>query len=321
MKTATKVWIIVAVLLVLLGLLVLGLAMALDNGIWNFENGGYSMREYEIDIDFSDIRIESGTADIDFVPSKDKSCKVVCHEKENLRYTVSSNNGTLEIKLVDSRKWYDYINIFSFKTPELTVYLPAGEYGALTVDGSTGDVEIPENFSFKSIDVALSTGDVECSASARGLLKIRTSTGEISLEDVKTGAVELAVTTGKVSVKSVDCAGDVTLKVSTGRATLTGVDCKNFTSSGNTGNVTLKDVIAEGKLSIERSTGDVSFDRCDAAEIYVMTDTGDVKGNLISDKEFIVETDTGSVDVPRSTEGSRCEIKTDTGDVKITVGQ
>ena len=323
MRRATKVCIIVAASLMLMGALVFGVGLALGDGeTIRFGGIEYVEHEYRIDYEFENISIKCKTADINFLPSSDSAARVVCSESDNLRYTVSANaEGTLEIELVDSRKWYEHISFFSIGKSEINVYLPAGEYGALTVDGSTGDVEIPENFSFKSIDVALSTGDVECSASARGLLKIRTSTGEISLEDVKTGAVELAVTTGKVSVKSVDCAGDVTLKVSTGKASLTDVDCKSFTSSGNTGGITLKDVIAEKKISIERSTGDVSFDGCDAAEIYVTTDTGDVKGNLISDKVFIVETDTGSVDVPRSTEGSRCEIKTDTGDVKITVGQ
>ena len=322
MKTATKVWIIVAVSLMIFGLLIFGLAMAFSYGdLALFGNDGYEVRDYEVDFDFSGIWIETDTADIEFVPSNDDSCRVVCDEKENLRYTFLSSGGVLEIKLVDSRKWYDHINIFSFETPEMTVYIPAGEYGALTVIESTGDVEIPEEFSFESIDISLSTGDVECYASAKEHMKIKTSTGDIRLEDVTAGDVKLTVSTGRVSVSSAKCAGDVTLKVSTGKANLIDVDCESFTSSGNTGDLALKDVIAEEKISIERSTGDVSFDGCDAAEIYVVTDTGDVRGSLLSDKVFMVETDTGDVDVPKSVTGGRCEIKTDTGDIEIVVRQ
>ena len=78
-------------------------------------------------------------------------------------------------------------------------------------------------------------------------------------------------------------------------------------------------VIALESFSVKRSTGDVKFNSCDAAEIYVKTDTGDVNGTLLSDKVFITETGTGSINVPNSIVGGRCEITTDTGDIKIDV--
>ena len=95
--------------------------------------------------------------------------------------------------------------------------------------------------------------------------------------------------------------------------------CKNVVSNGNTGAISLKNVIAAEKFSIERSTGDVKFDGCDAAEIFVKTDTGDVTGSLLSNKIFVVEADTGSVDVPKTATGGKCEITTDTGDINISI--
>jgi len=71
----------------------------------------------------------------------------------------------------------------------------------------------------------------------------------------------------------------------------------------------------------ESDTGDVKFDGCDAAEIFVETDTGDVKGSLLTDKIFIVQTDTGSVDVPKTATGGKCEITTSTGDINISIKQ
>jgi DUF4097 and DUF4098 domain-containing protein YvlB len=63
----------------------------------------------------------------------------------------------------------------------------------------------------------------------------------------------------------------------------------------------------------------VKFERCDASELYIELDTGDVTGSLLSDKVFIAQSDTGRVNVPKSVTGGRCEITTDTGDIKITV--
>ena len=63
----------------------------------------------------------------------------------------------------------------------------------------------------------------------------------------------------------------------------------------------------------------MTFDGSDAEAVYVTTDTGDVKGTFLTDKVYITKTDTGSVDVPGSTSGGRCEITTDTGDIKLSV--
>ena len=65
----------------------------------------------------------------------------------------------------------------------------------------------------------------------------------------------------------------------------------------------------------------MNFNACDAAEIYVETDTGDVKGTLLSDKVYIVFTDTGKINVPKAVTGGRCEISTDTGNIKIEIEQ
>ena len=63
----------------------------------------------------------------------------------------------------------------------------------------------------------------------------------------------------------------------------------------------------------------MEFDACDAAEILVETSTGDVEGTFLSDKIIFAETDTGRVNVPKGIVGGRCEIKTNTGDIKLEI--
>ena len=58
---------------------------------------------------------------------------------------------------------------------------------------------------------------------------------------------------------------------------------------------------------------------CDASEIFVKTDTGDVRGTLLSEKVFIIKTSAGDVSVPETVTGGKCEISTDTGDIKIGI--
>lgn len=321
MRTRTKVWLIIAASFVLVGGIIFGGVMSMHK--WDFmklSTVKYETNDYEITESFKSILIITNTADVVFVPSENSKTSVVCHEQKNMKHSVTVQNGKLVIEVVDTRKWYEYIGI-NFGTPKITVYIPQGEYGALFVKSSTGNVEIPTEFKFENIDILESTGNVTNYASASENIIIKTSTGNIRVENVSAGTLDLSVSTGGITVSNVTCEGNVKINVSTGKTNLTNIECKNVMSNGNTGAISLKNVIATEKFSIERSTGDVKFDGCDAAEIFVKTDTGDVTGSLLSNKIFVVEADTGSVDVPKTATGGKCEITTDTGDINISIKQ
>ena len=321
MNRSTKIWLIAAASLVALGIIIFGVIMSMLK--WDFLKLGtakYESNSYEIDDSFYNISIETDTADITFLPSEDVKCMVVCHESEKEKHEVTVQNDTLVINKTNNKKWYDHIHIgINFETTKITVYLPESEYSSLTIKESTGNVEIPGNFKFKSIDIFASTGDVKNSASVSDSLKIKTSTGKINVSGISAGSLDLSVTTGNIDAFDINCEGDIKIKVSTGKTKLTNVECNNIISDGDTGDIFLTNVIASEKLSVERSTGDVSFDGCDAGEIFVETDTGDVKGSLLSEKVFVVHTDTGKKDVPKTTFGGICEITTDTGDIIISI--
>lgn len=281
MCKSTKIWLIAASLLIVIGFIMFAATMTVHN--WDFtqlSTQKYQTNTYQLKEVFSEITIKTDTADIVFAAAEDGVAKVVCHEMENGKHSVSVQDGTLSILLEDHREWYEYIGIH-IGNPRITVYIPQG-------------------FQFTSI-------------------KVKASTGGIYAEDLSTDSLELSVSTGQIKVSDVTCKNNVAIHVSTGKADITGLKCANLISTGDTGDITLRNVIASEKLSIERDTGDVRFEDCDAAEIIVETDTGDVQGTLLTGKEFIVESDTGSVNVPKNTTGGKCRISTDTGDIKISI--
>ena len=280
----------------------------------------YETNIHEINEEFNNISIKTDTADIAFVPSNDGMCRVVCYEDAKKNHSVEVQNGTLTLDGVNNKKWYDYIGI-NIDPPKITVYLPEAEYSSLIIEESTGDIDILRDFKFKSIDVSLSTGDVKCYASAAEAIKIAASTGDICAESISASSLDITVSTGKVTVSDMTCDGNITIGVSTGKTYLTDIVCKNLISTGRTGDISLKNVISTEKISVERSTGDVTLDRSDAAELFITTSTGDVEGSLLTDKVFITKTDTGRIDVPNSIIGGRCEITTDTGDIKISISE
>lgn len=319
MSKSSKIWLITAVSLIVLGIMIFTGAMIMAK--WDLSKLGtskYETNTHTITDTFKNISIKTDTADIKFVLSDDGTCKVVCFEEKNDKHDVLVVDDTLAINSVSTKRWYQYIGI-NVKTPKVIIYLPETEYAALNIKESTGDIDIAKDFTFESIDISLSTGDVKNYASASGNVKIKASTGDIEIENVSANAFDLSVSTGNINVKIAECKGDMSVKVSTGKAKLCDVSCGSITSKGSTGDMILENVVATGNFNITRSTGDVTFKKCDAAELFVKTDTGDVKGSLLSDKIFFAETDTGSVDVPKTTTGGRCEIKTDTGDIKFEI--
>ncbi len=314
-----RIWLILGATLFLVGSIILFIAMAISN--WDFTKFSttkYVQNEYAIEEEFNSISINSDTADLEFLPSNDGKTTVICYEHEKTEHSTMVKDGTLVITQVDNRKWYDYIGI-NFSTQKIKVYLSKTQYESLSVNSDTSDVLIEKDFSFKRVNISLSTGDVKFLASFAEDVKIETSTGDIKVQNLKANSLNCTLSTGDVSISNLTCEGDVFIKVSTGEVEINNATAKNLNSQGSTGDIELNGVILIEKLEIVRSTGEVEFDRIDAGEIYIKTSTGDVDGSILSSKVFVVSTDTGDKRVPNTVTGGKCEITTDTGDISVRI--
>ena len=294
-----------------------GAAVAANGDFTKLGTSSFQMREYEISEEFHNISVDTVTAEIRFCLSNDGKAKVVCFERESVIHSVSVDAGTLEITATDEREWYEYI--WNFGNEMITVYLPEVEYGTLTVEADTSDIDLPPPFRFESLDISVSTGDINCDACVLGSVKITTSTGDIELERMSAGSIELSVSTGDINLEEVTVAGELKFIVTTGEAELEKVTCKTLYTKGSTGDVHLEAVVATETMTVVRSTGDVRLERSDAAELFLKTSTGDVTGTLLTNKTFTYSTDTGDVRLPSTQSGGKCEIRTSTGDIRIGI--
>lgn len=319
MKNRTVLWLITAVSFILIGgIIFVGAMTALG---WDFEKMStvkYETVNYKIEEEFKSVSVNTKNAKIEILPADSSTASVVCYEQKNVCHSVEVKDGTLLINAEDTRKWYEYINIV-FHQPKITVYLPVGEYGALALNSKSGDVTLSKGFEFESIDVSLTTGDVECCASSSGAVQLKTTTGDIDVRNIKAASLLLSVTTGKVNASGANVEGELTVNVDTGDAQLSDITCKKLISHGDTGDLALTGVKAKETFTIERDTGDVKLNGSDATDIFIVTDTGDVEGSLLTPKSFDVRSDTGKIEVPRGMTGGICKITTDTGDVILSV--
>jgi len=320
------------ILIIALCMMVCGVALMATG----CNNPQYETKTYNVQESFKNIAIDVTTADISFVLSSDEVCKVVCHETKNLTYSVTTKNDTLTIKANDNRKWFDFIGII-VENLQLTVYLPQNQYETLSVDTNTGIIELADSFTFDNIYLESDTGSINCFASAKDV-EISCDTGKIKVENISaeklsiendtgnitlnnstvTEIIDIEADTGSVIVSDVDC-GSISTECDTGDIKLSNVNCTDLNSDCNTGDIILTNVIASDKIKAINNTGDIKLDKCDADSLYLETNTGDVTGTLLSEKIFYAEADTGSVNVPHSTTGGLCEIKVDTGDIKISI--
>ncbi len=317
MKKSKKISLLVAAGFSVLGLM-LGVISLLMVG-FNFAVLGTDTCEtntHEVTDGFESISIRSDTADIRILMSEDDQCRVVCQERSKVKHTVTVQNGTLVIDILDLRKWYDYIGFF-FGRETVTLYLPQTEFSRLNIETDTGDIVVPKDFSYQTVSLETDTGDIDWHAAVTEAMTAETDTGNISLEGCSPHQMKLDVDTGDIKLTSVNVAGFAELQTDTGKVQLDHVSGGKLSVKTSTGGVTLKNTVFSGELSVKSSTGNVRFDCADAATITVKTSTGDVKGTLLSEKIFVTKTSTGKRDVPATTSGGICEITTDTGDIRI----
>lgn len=299
MSRTKKIWLIVAACLCGCGGLMMASVFLFGISFADMETGKYVTNEYADLGEVRGIAIDTDTADVSFLPSEDGTCRVVCHEETRAKHSVQLTDGLLSVKIHSTRKWYDFINV-SFESASVTVYLPAGIYETLSVKTDTGDVRVPDKFSFGELDISTDTGDIVCNGAVTGNVTLATDTGDVHLSATDAGALSVRTSTGNVRVDGTRVSAGLTAKTSTGEITLDGV-------------------IAEEAMEITSSTGNVRLSQCDASRLQIKTSTGEVEATLLSEKSVDADSSTGDVDVPRNGRGGACVIRTSTGDIRVRI--
>lgn len=275
----TAIGILIAVLVVVIGgvLLFAGLS-AVKFNFRNLDGTEYMTSSYDFNESIRRIDVKGNTADVELLAAADGKCRVSCFESDREKYTVTVTDGCLTVRPADKgpRGW----SIFSFRSPRITIYLPAGSYDLLKVELSTGDVSADKSLSFAELTVELSTGDLTMSGVQADAVTVHGGTGDIRLSNMTPRTAELTLSTGKIELVDFVCSGD---------------------------------------LKCSSSTGDIRLTDVDAANLYLSASTGDITGTIRTDKTFVASATTGDIRVPTGTAGGRCEAHTTTGDVRLSV--
>lgn len=318
MKKATKISLAVAVTLLLLGAAAVLVAFAATGfDIGKIGDSGKTVEErYEADAPFSSVFVEEMVCTVRILPSGDGTCYAEYRGSDKIIQTVTVEDGVLTVRGKDTRRWYERIGIFYGKC-EMCVYMPEGVYENLTVRTDAGNIAVPEAFTFRRAELKAVSGEVEMLAGVREKLSVQTTSGDIQVQNTEAEQIELHAVSGSVSGR--DLAADERLSVQTtsGDIRLEGVRCGKADISTTSGAILWQDVCATGDATLHSVSGDIRLSRCDAASFSIETTSGGVNGTLLSEKVFSVSTTSGRVQVPSTSSGGVCRIKTVSGDVHI----
>lgn len=349
----TKKLIIIGVILLLVGFSVAVAALLILKDLGELGNDLIS-KTYEINNDFNNIDLELEEADLNIYLSNDGINKAVCLEKEKITFSVSVVDNTLKIEENNEK----FIEIMNFSNPEINLFLVKDTFEFLNIEYDTGDIDIPNHFTFENVAIEGDTGDTIFSAKVNNDLDIEVSTGDISiyqsyLKNVKleastgdinviesniNGNLKTELSTGKTYIKDNTILGNLSLTSDTGKKIVETCEIKgNINVIGDTGGIQISDsnsnnltvqlstgdcklvnYIAFNDIKIKTSTGKVSFDLTDGKNFDIVTSTGDIVGNILSEKIFDIDSDTGDEKHPSTYSGGIFKARSSTGDIKIS---
>ncbi len=333
---AKKITVIAVAVIMAAGLLCCMVLLTINN--FDLNTIKWETNTYVVEEEFKNISIKGEEAEISLAPSEDDSCKVVCTESERVYNVIEVRDETLAIERVNERKWNRYIGVFAGEI-KLTVYLPKAEYEKLTINNSSGGVEIPEEFTFLEAEVVNSSGHISFAADVGGSLSLENTSGGMEIESVLvSGDMEAKSTSGSIEISDIECenltaentsggmdmasvlaSGNMEVKGTSGSINFENVECINLNVENTSGRVDCANVIASEEICINNSSGGIELERCDAGNLKLEATSGNIEGTLLSEKTFLADATSGNVEVPRTTTGGRCEVATSSGDIFMSI--
>lgn len=320
MKKSKKISIIIAVAMLIIGCLIAFFALISFNFDFSKLNTVNSVtKTYDVDESFKNINIEGVECDIHLIPSDNDKCSVICNEGDKISPSVTVQNDTLTIKRIDNRQWYEHIMVFYWGEVEINLYLPQNKYEELYIKSVSGDVEIPENFTFDKAEISTTSGEINFLSKVNNDIDIKTVSGDIYVGETTAKNINIQSTSGDTAVSSATIKNELNVKSVSGNINLSNIECQSINANTTSGDNKFSNVVAKTNTKIESISGNVDLYQSDAVTMNIKTTSGDVTGTLLTDKIFDVKTTSGDVNVPPSGTGGKCEIKTTSGNIELKI--
>jgi DUF4097 and DUF4098 domain-containing protein YvlB len=256
-----------------------------------------------------------------FTPSvSGRSVKVALPREEYTSLDVKTISGQVNINVR-----YTFSEDVTLTSTSGTIGTAAAIGGHLDMRSTSGDLyamgflnTVTARSTSGKITLGGKTVDGACTAATADL---EATSGEIRVRTVTLDSLTAQTGSGGIRMESVTVTEATDLETTSGEITLLYTTCGTLTAETGSGGIDLTDTTVTGHIQAETTSGSIRFARADAETLDLKTTSGSVKGSLLTPKIFYTDTTSGSVDVPKSTKGGLCEIKTTSGSIHITIAE
>jgi DUF4097 and DUF4098 domain-containing protein YvlB len=202
---------------------------------------------------------------------------------------------------------------------EITVYLPEGEYRALSVRTMSGDVELPRGLTFGEGRVSTVSGDVDARSAFR-TLRMESASGDMEMMDMAPEYVNAHTASGDISLRDVTVQETLRLESASGDIRMEGCVCAVLELRTASGDIETENVLARDHAAVNTASGDVEMSSFDTGEAQINTASGDVDIDLLRGKVFEAHSRSGDIRLPADLPGAGLfRVNTVSGDICIRV--
>ena len=253
---------------------------------------------------YDSVEIHAVNADVTVTSAADSQPSVNAKTEPWIKVEVVSNGGTLVVKEVDQRKWYQRIGINFTKPSKIEIHLANGTYSELNTVNTNGDIIVKaelETIAFENIVTNNTNGDTRIEIPVN-FVSCTSKNGDIGFI-LGPAAMDGRGTT--TLVKGMTTNGDI-------------VD-DSFASHKSfvTGNGEIKSTGNFAVLYAKTINNDIILDRIYGEKVTAESVNGNITATIMQPMEYITSTKNGIVKVPDKTGEYPIEISTVNGDITV----
>ncbi len=307
MHKGTKIAVIIAAVLLVVGCVMAGIGYAVSGGNLTVAYEVKEKHEKHFSDEVSKIEVELRTERVELYVISGDEYVVEYYDNARKYFDVELDGDTLRVVRNSVRvKWYENIHI-GFEEPivDVRIGVPAEFYG----------------------EVELSTGSGGISVEGLTLerpLKLSAGSGGIGVNNVYCSELTASTGAGGIGIDRVSVIKDVSMTTDSGGIRIEGLRCgKEFKAEAGSGAIRLEDCSAD-KVRLETTSGSINFeDFYYGISAYIRAGSGGVRGEFTgSEDDYSIRSDTGSgsCNLPERTDNGDkvLDVSTGSGSIKIT---
>ena len=317
MKKSTKIWLIIALVLIVSGWMIGFLCLKSVGYDWNAFRLNDRMIEKSqgIDPEFLDLDIEIHSADLKIMATDDAAASITTKLENGTTFSCNVENGELIIRSEPdvNKEWFE--RMWCTEEESITLYLPNKVYGSLCIQNQSADIVMQDQLTWNEAQIETVSGDIETHANVLQSTVLNTTSGNAQLSG-NYGNLSVTTNSGDVSCQTCTC-GPLSVLTNSGEISLNKCTSDNIVIISDSGDLFLMNTNSKDGIRVSAKSADVFVSYCSAGSMKIDTFSGDVLGVTDQDWKYTVQTSSGSVLTPQSAGDRPCIVTTNSGDVEF----